>query len=31
VRRIGIVGTGLMGGHHLWVLQQLARTGLVDA
>lgn len=31
MRRIGIVGTGLMGGHHLWVLQQLARTGLVDA
>jgi predicted dehydrogenase len=31
VRRIGIVGTGLMGGHHLWVLQQLARTGLVAA
>jgi predicted dehydrogenase len=31
VRSIGIVGTGLMGGHHLWVLQQLARTGLIDA
>ncbi len=31
MRRIGIVGTGLMGGHHLWVLQQLTRTGLIDA
>ena len=29
--RIGLVGTGLMGGHHLWVLQRLAAAGLVDA
>lgn len=31
MRRVGLVGTGLMGGHHAWALQQLARTGLVDA
>jgi predicted dehydrogenase len=31
MRRIGIVGAGLMGGHHAWALQGLARAGLVDA
>lgn len=31
MRRVGLVGTGLMGGHHSWVLQQLTGAGLVDA
>ena len=31
MRRVGIVGTGLMGSHHAWVLQRLSREGLVDA
>ncbi len=31
MRKIGLVGTGLMGDHHLWALQRLRATGLVDA
>jgi predicted dehydrogenase len=31
VRTIGLVGTGLMGNHHQWVLQRLAAAGLIDA
>ncbi len=31
MRRIGIVGTGLMGSHHLWALQALGAAGLIDA
>jgi predicted dehydrogenase len=30
-RRIGLVGLGLMGGHHHWALDALRRAGLVDA
>ncbi len=29
--RIGLVGTGLMGDHHLWALQRLTATGLINA
>ncbi len=29
--RIGLVGTGLMGEHHLWALQRLTATGLINA
>ena len=31
MRTIGLVGTGLMGGHHTWALQSLQRAGLVNA
>ncbi|MEO6205252.1 MAG: Gfo/Idh/MocA family oxidoreductase [Mycobacteriales bacterium] len=31
MRTIGLVGTGLMGGHHTWALQALAKAGLIDA
>ena len=31
MRRVGIVGCGLMGSHHAWALQELRRAGLVDA
>lgn len=31
MRTIGLVGTGLMGGHHLWALRSLERAGLVTA
>ncbi|MHB8342236.1 MAG: Gfo/Idh/MocA family protein, partial [Mycobacteriales bacterium] len=30
-RRIGLVGTGLMGGHHAWALQALHAARLTDA
>lgn len=31
MRRIGLVGTGLMGGHHWWALHALQAAGLTDA
>lgn len=31
MRTIGLVGTGLMGGHHAWALQSLTAAGLIDA
>jgi phthalate 4,5-cis-dihydrodiol dehydrogenase len=31
MRTIGLVGTGLMGGHHTWALQRLAAAGLIQA
>lgn len=31
MRRIGLVGTGLMGGHHWWALHALQVAGLTDA
>lgn len=31
MRRIGLVGTGLMGGHHWWALDALRSAGLTDA
>lgn len=31
MRRIGIVGTGLMGHHHWWALEALRSAGLTDA
>jgi myo-inositol 2-dehydrogenase/D-chiro-inositol 1-dehydrogenase len=31
MRRIGLVGTGLMGNHHWWALDALRAAGLTDA
>lgn len=31
MRRIGLVGLGLMGGHHWWALDALHKAGLADA